>query len=235
MANLIKFLRNTGGLLMTLLFLYAPSYAQDTTRPAAKAERSGKDTLRMPSKAATDSTLVINTKQNQDTALDMRLPTPHSPRKAAFYSAVLPGLGQYYNKQYWKIPLVYAALGTTTGFFIYNFQQYKEFRDAYRIRIAGNVNVKDKYIDLYRTSTLKTLRDTYRQYVDYSVLFFIVGYGLNIIDATVFAHLKAFDMSNDLSFRITPKMIDSRTLGLSLQINVGKRKNKQVQTFALGR
>jgi hypothetical protein len=149
----------------------------------------------------------------------------HSPRKAAFYSAVLPGLGQAYNREYWKIPLVYAAVGISAGFFIGNFDYYKEFRDAYRIRMDGNANTIDAYEGLYSDASLKVLRDAYRQYVDYSVLVFVLAYGLNIIDATVFAHLKDWNMSDDLSMRVVPKVFDNKSIGLSLQINIGKGKH----------
>ncbi|RPD42315.1 hypothetical protein EG028_03820 [Chitinophaga barathri] len=151
----------------------------------------------------------------------------HSPRKAAFYSAVLPGLGQIYNRDYWKVPLVYAALGVSTGVFIWNMDKYKEFRDAYRIRVANqnNPEYKDKY-PLYTDGDLRYLRDAYRQYVDYSVLVFVAAYALNIVDATVFAHLRQFDISNDLSMRIGPRLINNRTLGIGVNISLSPRKNK---------
>lgn len=151
----------------------------------------------------------------------------HSPRKAAYYSAVLPGLGQIYNREYWKVPLVYAALGVSTGVFIWNMDKYREFRDAYRARAANtnNPDFKDAY-PRYSPEDLKYLRDAYRQYVDYSVLVFVAAYALNIVDATVFAHLRQFDIKNDLSLRISPRLIDNRTLGIGLNISFGSRKSK---------
>jgi hypothetical protein len=181
---------------------------------AASLRASGKDTLSPVS--ATDS-LLANYK-----AL-------HSPRKAAFYSAVLPGLGQIYNRQYWKVPLVYAAIGVSTGVFIWNMDKYKEFRDAYRVRVANrdNLEFRDKYRDLgYTDSDLRYLRDAYRQYVDYSVLVFVAAYALNIVDATVFAHLRQFDISEDLSMRVSPRLINNRTLGIGVNISLSPRKNK---------
>jgi hypothetical protein len=152
--------------------------------------------------------------------------TPHSPRKAAFYSAVLPGLGQAYNRQYWKMPLVYAALGITTGTFIINMDNYRTFRNAYRIRMDGNADTVDDYVGLYSDNGLKFLRDAYREYVDYSVLVFVLAYGLNIVDATVFAHLKDFNMSDDLSMKIVPTVINNQALGLSLRFSIGGGKKK---------
>lgn len=121
----------------------------------------------------------------------------HSPRKAALYSAVLPGLGQAYNHQYIKIPLMYAGIGVATGFFIYNFNQYRTYRDAYRLRLNGKYTGNAK-IDVYSLDDIKYLRDGYRQYVDYSVLGFAGAYLYNVLDALVFAHLYKFDISNDL-------------------------------------
>lgn len=152
--------------------------------------------------------------------------TPHSPRKAAFYSMVLPGLGQAYNRQYWKIPLVYAALGITTGTFIINMDNYRTFRNAYRIRLDGNADTVDDYVGLYSDNGLKFLRDAYREYVDYSVLVFVLAYGLNIVDATVFAHLKDFNMSDDLSMKIVPTIINNQSLGLSLRVTIGNNRKK---------
>jgi hypothetical protein len=149
----------------------------------------------------------------------------HSPRKAALYSAVLPGLGQAYNREYWKIPLVYAALGITTYTFIDNMKTYRRFRNAYRIRMDGNADTIDEFADRYlNASSLKVNRDAFREYVDYSVLVFVLAYGLNILDATVFAHLKTFDMSDDLSMKISPTLINNNSVGLSLKINLGGKK-----------
>lgn len=149
----------------------------------------------------------------------------HSPRKAALYSAVLPGLGQAYNREYWKIPLVYAALGITTYTFIDNMKVYRQFRNAYRIRMDGNADTIDEFAERYPNSaSLKVYRDAFREYVDYSVLVFVLAYGLNIVDATVFAHLRTFDMSDDLSIKIVPTVIDNRSIGLSLKIGLGGKK-----------
>lgn len=212
--------RHLLSLLLLLLISVSTSrslYAQDTTRlrtdtlhPAAGAR---KDSLRAPATAAV----------RRDSIPPLPPRIPHSPRKAAFYSAVLPGLGQAYNREYWKIPLVYAAMGISAGFFIGNFNYYKDFRDAYRMRVDGNANTIDAYPQ-YGEASLKVLRDAYRQYVDYSVLVFVLAYGLNIIDATVFAHLKDWNMSDDLSIKMVPKVLDNRSIGLSLQINLGKGK-----------
>ncbi|MGE7774531.1 DUF5683 domain-containing protein [Chitinophaga sp. NPDC101104] len=151
----------------------------------------------------------------------------HSPRKAAFYSAVLPGLGQIYNRQYWKVPIVYAAIGVSTGVFLFNMDKYREFRGALRARVANrdNPDWADPY-KRYPDGDLSYLRDAYRQYVDYSVLVFVAAYALNIVDATVFAHLRQFDISNDLSIRVSPKMFDKRTIGVGLTITLNPQRQR---------
>jgi len=122
----------------------------------------------------------------------------HSPRRAGLYSAVLPGLGQIYNHQYVKAPLMWGGLGVAAGIFLFDFNKYITYRDAYRLRLNGHLT-HDPKVDVYSLDDLKYLRDGYRQYVDYSVLGFAAVYLYNILDAVVFAHLYHFDVSNDLS------------------------------------
>ena len=130
-----------------------------------------------------------------------------NPKVATLRSAILPGWGQFYNKKYWKIPLVYGALGTTAGIFFYNLKTYKRLRQAVILRsdtIPGNDNqVYPDFINL-STESLRSYRNEYRQNVDYSVLVFLLFWGLNVVDATVDAHLKGFDVSPDVSMKIRP-------------------------------
>lgn len=217
-------------LFLLTIVIAVPLRAQDTLRPIQKTMDTiirpipapGTDTVKANKSIFTDSAFVPNSKQ------------PHSPRKAALYSAVFPGLGQAYNREYWKMPLVYAAIGTCTYFFIDNMKTYKLYRDAYRLRVDGNpdTNDTDPRTAPFDTESLKLGRDQFRQYVDYSVLFFILAYGLNIVDATVFAHLRNFDMSDDLSMRISPTLINNRTLGIGVNISIGGKKAKGNRYFA---
>jgi hypothetical protein len=132
----------------------------------------------------------------------------HSPKKAAIRSAIIPGWGQIYNKKYWKLPIVYGALGITAGIFIYNLNTYQDLRYAYRAKYnatlgdtSGLAGIRPdlKPLDV---GALRTYRDQYRQNIDYSVLFFIIFWGLNVVDAAVDAHLKTFDVSPDLSLNL---------------------------------
>jgi hypothetical protein len=128
-------------------------------------------------------------------------------KRAAMYSALVPGLGQLYNRQYWKVPLVYAAVGASAYFFVTNLQKYHTYREAYIYRVDGNpaTNITDERINLYSDNDLLVLRNQYRQYLDYTVLFSALGYTLQILDAMVWAHLKNFDISQDLSMHPTIK------------------------------
>ncbi len=114
---------------------------------------------------------------------------------------MVPSLGQAYNKEYWKIPLAYAAI-STAYIFVDNIKTYKLYRDAYRLRVGQQPDTNNTSPDTkpYITESLKLGRDRFRRYVDYSVLFFYLACSVNGIDATVFAHLRNFDMSDDLQY-----------------------------------
>ncbi|NCU04654.1 MAG: hypothetical protein GXC73_11775 [Chitinophagaceae bacterium] len=144
---------------------------------------------------------------------------PHSPRKAMIRSAIIPGWGQAYNKKYWKIPIVYGALGTAAGFFIYNRREYIDSRDAYRNMMdnddTNNHLIKPKFQPI-DPEAVRQYRIAVRQYVDYSVLAFVVLWGLNVVDATVDGHLKEFEVNDNLSMQINPTVNP-----VSKQANVG--------------
>jgi len=138
-----------------------------------------------------------------------------APAKAAFYSAVLPGLGQAYNKQYWKIPLVYAAIGGGVYYYMFNDNEYKSFRQAYFDRKNG---LEDAYPH-YSDDVLIKAQDYYRRQRDTAMLLTILAYALNIIDANVSAHLKQWNVNDNLSFE--PVQIPGnagQALGLRLNI-----------------
>ncbi len=155
----------------------------------------------------------------------------HSPRKAAIRSAILPGLGQIYNKKYWKLPIIYGGLGICGGIFFYNLGNYKDTRFAYRVKYNMRVNGTDSALFPKIRDNLKPLseeslrfyRNQFRRDIDYSVLVFILLWGLNVVDATVDAHLKSFDVSPDLSLQFRPGYSEvAKTNGLSLILKIGK-------------
>lgn len=155
----------------------------------------------------------------------------HSPKKAALRSAILPGWGQIYNKKYWKLPIVYGILGTSGGIFFFNLKQYRDTRFAYRVKYNMRVNGTDSALYSQIRPNLKPLseeslrfyRNQYRRDIDYSALFFLLLWGLNVVDAAVDAHLKSFDVSPDLSLLIRPGHSEmANTNGLSLVLKMGR-------------
>lgn len=155
----------------------------------------------------------------------------HSPKKAALRSAILPGWGQIYNKKYWKLPIVYGALGTCAGVFFYNLSNYRDTRFAYRVKYNMRVNRTDSALFASIKDNLKPLseeslrfyRNQFRRDIDYSALVFLLLWGLNVVDASVDAHLKGFDVGPDLSLHFKPGYSEmARTNGLSLVLKIGK-------------
>lgn len=121
---------------------------------------------------------------------------PLRPSRAAFYSAILPGLGQAYNKKYWKIPIVYGALGSSMYFYLSNNQKYHSYRDAYKRRLAGFSDDQYQFLD---DSRLIQAQRFYQRNRDLSLLVTIAFYVLNIVDANVDAHLMQFNVTDKLT------------------------------------
>ncbi|MBU2949395.1 hypothetical protein KO493_01655 [Tamlana agarivorans] len=163
-----------------------------------------------------------------DSIMEIREPiNALAPAKAAFYSAILPGLGQAYNKKYWKIPVVWAALGTGIYFYSKNNKEYNRYRDAYKSRLAGFTN-DEFYLDSngnqlttpsVTTDGLQRGQEFYRRNKEISLLITIGLYALNIIDANVDAHLMQYNIDENLSLAPHYKINDfdaSSDLGLTL-------------------
>ena len=162
----------------------------------------------------------------KETVLEKEAYDPLTPAKAAFYSAVLPGLGQAYNKKYWKIPIIYAGIGAGIYFYSTNNKDYNRFRDAYKRRLAGFTDDEfwgDGDTPIISSDRLVDAQKSSQKDKDLSIVVAAAFYLLNIIDANVDAHLRQFNVSNDLSlkpnFEINP--FDSKanyTLTLKYQI-----------------
>lgn len=164
------------------------------------------------------SSLIAQEKENSETAtiqevvIDSTIVTsnpinPLAPSKAAFYSAILPGLGQAYNKKYWKIPLAIGAIGTGVYFYTTNNKEYNRYRDAYKSRLAGYKN-DEFYFDAngnplqqprVTTEALERGQQFYRRNKDLSLLITVGLYALNIIDANVDAHLMQYNIDENLT------------------------------------
>jgi len=135
---------------------------------------------------------------------------PLAPSKAAFYSAVFPGLGQIYNKRYWKVPIVYGAIGAAIYGYTFNDRQYKRVRTAFKRRQAGFID--DEFYDpdgtgngpLIDLEDLQNEQENFQRDRDLLLLVAVAMYALNIVDANVDAHLKQFNIDDDLSFDMEP-------------------------------
>ena len=154
---------------------------------------------------------------------------PLKPAKVAFYSAILPGLGQAYNKDYWKVPIVYAALGTGVGVAIYNHKEFQRYRTAYKDRIAGRddeFTIRDDegtiVNQVFTNDNLIDAQDFFRRRKELAILVTAGLYVLQIIEANVDAHLSQYNVDERLSLNPFVERNDysfSNTFGLSLTYN----------------
>ena len=143
-----------------------------------------------------------------DTVVIEMVAPEHSPRRAALYSAALPGLGQIYNKKYWKVPIIYGGFGIMGYLIVRNNDLYQVFKRASN---AEENNQRDQnplaglQIQQYeQRSWLEQQVDNSRRDRDYTIILTAALYGLNIMDAIVDAHLIEFDVNPDLSFNLEP-------------------------------
>ncbi len=166
--------------------------------------------------------LVISLKSYaQDQEIDFDKLDPTAPSKAAFYSAVLPGLGQGFNKKYWKIPIVYAAIGTSVYSYDFNQKKYWDYRNAYKSRKAGYKN--DPYQNLILDDDrLLDGAEFHKKNRDLSMVFIVGFYILNILDANIDAHLKQYNVNESLTMK--PYINNDiefyeQSIGISLNLN----------------
>lgn len=138
--------------------------------------------------------------QNNTENLSAYEADPLRPSRATFYSAVLPGLGQIYNKRYWKVPLVYGGLGASIYFYDFNQKNYKRYRNAYKRRLAGYTDDEFQGV-ISDDNRLIDGQNFYKQNRDRSMLFIVGVYLLNILDANIDAHLKQYNVNDNLSVK----------------------------------
>lgn len=132
---------------------------------------------------------------------------PHKPKKAIWMSAALPGLGQVYNKRWWKVPIIYGGLAGLVYGITWNDLQRSEYRNAYLLRVDDDPNTSDPYAGRYSDANMKELISYYQRNRDLCIIFTVVLYGLNIIDATVDGHLFSFDVSENLTMSARPMLM----------------------------
>ena len=141
------------------------------------------------------------------------------PKRAGIYSAILPGTGQVYTKKYWKVPIIYGGLITSAYYIKESNDFYQLYKTTYLNRLAGNNS--DEFQGQYSDADLTTLADHYRRNREISILCFVGTYILNIVDASVSAHLFDYDVSDDLSLHIQPIYFSKeKATGLLLSFNL---------------
>lgn len=170
-----------------------------------------------------DSTKVKDIKIKDDVFVAQGIYKPLAPAKAAFYSAILPGLGQIYNKKYWKAPIVWGALAIPTYYYLTNNSSYKRYRTAYKLRKNG---YQDEFTDdlgneRVSLETLERAQEQLRENRDMSLLSGVILYVLQIVEASVNAHLIQFNTDDNLSIRPTmvqdPIQFDAPKVGFTLK------------------
>ena len=153
--------------------------------------------------------------------------SPHSVAKAAIFSAVLPGLGQVYNKKAWKVPVVYAGFGVLSYFIVSNNKQFQTYREAYVYVANGDTYpIDNELVGKYSLGQLSDGMEYYRRNRDLSYIITGLWYTLNILEAYVDAHFFDYDISEDLSLQLRPAMLPvdlhnpSMTGGLTLSLRI---------------
>ena len=159
-----------------------------------------------------------------DTTSVAALVKKHSPRKAVMYSLICPGLGQVYNHKYWKLPIIYGAGGTFAYFIISHQNKYEKFRDTYDNNKGADPKARFEIDGLsYYYQSLPRGRDIYRRWRDLNIAGLGALYLLNVIDAMVDAYFFSYDISDDLSLKMEPTLIQGpgETASLGFRINLG--------------
>lgn len=198
---------------------------------SAELSAQKKDTSAQKNSAVVkkDGTLV-----KSDTVVKLKF----RPQVATRRAAILPGWGQATNKEYWKIPLVYGVLAIPGALYFYNDSWYNKTKYAYEAKFKAQAPTLDSsglagidpQLKNLGLASLQSYRNTFRRDRDYSILYFILAWGLQVADATVFAHLKQFDVSDDLSLQVKPQFNpNTRTPGLGLVFNF-KEPSKKIFT-----
>jgi len=148
----------------------------------------------------------------------------HSAKKASIYSAIIPGYGQYYNKKYWKIPVIYASIGTAFYIAKWNQNKYLIYKEAFLYRTDQDENTIDEFENIYSEANLITIKNYHRKNRDLAYIVSAGFYLLNIIDASVDAHLFNYNINEDITLNIKPFMMYSNfnyhpALSLTFSLN----------------
>jgi hypothetical protein len=238
----MSLLNKTSFLILCVVFCASFALAQDTT----KSPEQVAPLFNSPSNSVqikTDSTTIVPAKGKSAIKPDSLTRPAHDPRKATFRSAIIPGWGQAYNHEYWKIPIVYGALAIPASLYIYNNNYYKMTKFAYNAVYAATLQtpmdfsqllridpkVMDKNLQPLDLATYQHYRNSFKRNKDFSLLWFFIVWGLNVADATVFGHLKGFDVSDNLSMQmqVQPTYIpETKSSNIGLVFNLQKTVRK---------
>jgi len=196
-------------LLVMLFFLAETTYGQiDTTQFSQDTDTLFEREKQIQSLVADTVIPIENTTAKKATPAKKDTVKYHDPKKAALLS-LIPGGGQIYNKKYWKLPIVYAGL-ISAGYFAISYgKKAITYRNEFFFRQHDATEYYKPELQKYNTPTISNYKNTYLKNMEIAIGVFTILYALNIIDALVDAHLFYFDVSDDLSFRITPYMNDN--------------------------
>lgn len=171
-------------------------------------------------------TVSFHSFSQSDTSSELK----HSPTKAAIMSACLPGLGQIYNKKYWKLPIIYAGAAAVTYFAISNTHYYNKYKEAYIFSTDGDSTTVSEFA--YSPADLLIIKNYYRHNLELTYIFAFGIYALNIIDAIVDAYLFDFSVDDNLTMKISPFVFcfaGNYSTGLSLSFNIGHFKTQTLR------
>ncbi|MDD2530020.1 MAG: DUF5683 domain-containing protein [Bacteroidales bacterium] len=217
-------------ILISILFVIISfcSYGQvvdtiSTASPKQELSKAEKDSI-INAKLSTPSTIIQdNTKTNNSISQKQT----HSPLKASLYSTFVPGLGQIYNRQVWKVPIIYAAEGALLYLAITNYRGAQRFKDEYLLRSNNIVEGRNPEYVNFPDQSIYNLYYAYQKNFELTIVAGAIIYILNIVDAMVYAHLFDFDISPNLSMNLTPYYLPtsfspnySPTFGLSMRFNL---------------
>lgn len=191
---------------LTVFFLLIFSFkifAQVNPNDTIRVENYPKDSISVKKNSKSDVQVLTDIQESNAPVKAVK----YNPTKAGLYSAVLPGLGQYYNKKYWKIPIVWGAVGTGVGIAIWNDKNYRRYRNAFVAELNGlphefsGIRGVDKDV-------LGNAQDRFKRQRDYAIGIAGLIYILNIVDAVVDAHL--YEGRKDPDLALMPAVINDR-------------------------
>jgi Family of unknown function (DUF5683) len=155
-----------------------------------------------------------------------------NPTKAMVFSFVIPGAGQFYNKKYWKVPIVWGAYGLMIYFIDFSSTQYNFFKQEYIYAVDGDGNTESKLMTIkgWGEDDIKSERDLYRKRMELSYIGLAAVALLSGVDAYVDAHLMGFDVSEDLTMRVRPKVdfmsFEGSSIGVGVSFNLKNKETK---------